>query len=122
MPFQKGKKKTGGRAKDVKNKVNTDFKEAIKNLLERNADQMDGWLTRVSKRSPYKALDLMYKLAEFHMPKLSRQSVDITSKGDKFGMLSDEELNDKIAKLTGKEGASGVAGSQEQEEATEELL
>ncbi len=72
MPFKPGNKLKTGRQKGTPNKVNTDIKQAIKDLLERNANQMDKWLDRVAKRSPYKALDLMNKFAEYSLPKLSR--------------------------------------------------
>jgi hypothetical protein len=36
---------------------------------------MDGWLEQVAKDDPYKALDLMNKLCEYHVPKLARSEI-----------------------------------------------
>jgi hypothetical protein len=36
---------------------------------------MDGWLEQVAKGDPYKALDLMNKLCEYHVPKLARSEI-----------------------------------------------
>jgi hypothetical protein len=52
-------------------------------LLERNAENMDRWLTTVAegddtrgiKPAPDKALDIMQKMAEYHIPKLARTEV-----------------------------------------------
>ncbi|HEX8547952.1 MAG TPA: hypothetical protein VF691_13395 [Cytophagaceae bacterium] len=70
--FKKGHAKIAGRKKGSINKANSDFKEAVKNLLERNAEDMDAWLRQIAFRSPYKAMDIICKLAEYHIPKLSR--------------------------------------------------
>lgn len=61
-----------GRPKGVPNKSTQIVREAIANLLERNAPQMDKWLNEVAQDDPYKALDLMNKLCEYHIPKLAR--------------------------------------------------
>ncbi len=61
-----------GRPKGVPNKSTQIVRDAIANLLERNAPQMDKWLNEVAQDDPYKALDLMNKLCEYHIPKLAR--------------------------------------------------
>ena len=60
-----------GRTKGVPNKSTQIVREAIANLLERNAPNMDRWLNEVAQDDPYKALDLMNKLSEYHIPKLA---------------------------------------------------
>lgn len=64
--------KTGGRQKGSLNKVTSEIKEAFKNLIEQNTDNMIGWLDRVAKDDPAKALSLCADLAEFVVPKLAR--------------------------------------------------
>jgi hypothetical protein len=108
MAFKKGKSKTGGRSKGVENKLTADIKIAVKELLERNAPEMDVWLKKVAKRSPYKALDLIYKFTEYSMPRLSRVQADITTKGDKINSLSDEELNARISKFLNPKTEEGT--------------
>jgi hypothetical protein len=64
-----------GRPKGTPNKSTAIVREAIANLLERNAPNMDRWLNEVAQEDPYKALDLMNKLSEYHIPKLARTEV-----------------------------------------------
>jgi hypothetical protein len=79
-----------GRPKGVPNKSTATVREAIANLLERNAEKMDEWLQLVAygdselgvKPQPDKALDIMQKLAEYHIPKLSRTEVTGEDGGD----------------------------------------
>jgi len=72
-----------GRPKGVPNKSTDAVRKAIALLLERNAENMDRWLTTVAegddvrgiKPAPDKALDIMQKMAEYHIPKLARTEV-----------------------------------------------
>lgn len=69
-----------GRPKGAVNKSTKVVREAIAELLSRNSAYMDRWLRRVAdgdevlgiKADPYKALDIMLKMSEYHIPKLSR--------------------------------------------------
>ena len=64
-----------GRPKGSANKSTTVVREAIANLLERNAPNMDRWLNEVADKDPHKALDIIQKLSEYHIPKLARTEV-----------------------------------------------
>ena len=72
-----------GRPKGVPNKSTETVRKAIAMLLERNSEKMDEWLQLVAygdselgvKPQPDKALDIMQKLAEYHIPKLARTEV-----------------------------------------------
>lgn len=79
--FKKGEKRPGqGRPKGTPNKVNQEFRETVRRLLEDNSENFGRWLTQVAegdgtdhgKPDPAKALDLIAKLAEFAAPKLGR--------------------------------------------------
>lgn len=69
-----------GRPKGSQNKVTKEFKETVTKLLEENADNVALWLKKVAegdianeiKPDPYKALDMLSKLAEYATPKLAR--------------------------------------------------
>lgn len=79
----KGTKTGGGSRKGVPNKVNAEFRETVRKLLEDNSANVGRWLTTVAegdgtengKPDPAKALDLLAKLAEFAAPKLNRTEV-----------------------------------------------
>jgi hypothetical protein len=64
-----------GRPKGATNKSTSVVREAIANLLERNAPNMDRWLNEVADKDPHKALDIIQKLSEYHIPKLARTEV-----------------------------------------------
>lgn len=72
MARPKGVPKTGGRKKGVENKNTRDIKEAIRNLLESNLDNMTLWLKQIAADDPAKAMSLMKDLAEYCIPKLAR--------------------------------------------------
>jgi hypothetical protein len=79
-----------GRPKGTPNKSTTIVRDAIAKLLERNAGNMDTWLQLVAygdeslgvKPAPDKALDLLQKLAEYHIPKLARTELTGADGGD----------------------------------------
>jgi hypothetical protein len=69
-----------GRPKGAVNRVTSEFRETVKCLLEDNADNVSKWLELVAegdelkqiRPDPYKALDMLAKLAEYATPKLAR--------------------------------------------------
>ena len=64
--------KTGGRTIGTPNKVSKDVREAYQALIESNLENMNSWLTEVSKENPAKALELMIRLSDFVLPKLKQ--------------------------------------------------
>lgn len=76
----KGGKRAGpGRPKGTPNRVTTDFRATVTKILEGHLDDIDVWLKRVAKKEPYRALDLLMRLAEFTAPKLGR--IEVTGQG-----------------------------------------
>lgn len=65
-------RKIGGRKKGTPNKATREARETFRMLLESNADRMQGWIDRIAKKQPARALQLLADLAEFVVPKLSR--------------------------------------------------
>ena len=69
-----------GRPKGVPNRSTTEFRDTIQKLLEGNSENVEKWLADVAngdvtqdrKPDPYRALDMLAKLAEYAAPKLSR--------------------------------------------------
>jgi hypothetical protein len=72
--------KTGGRKPNTPNRVTREFRETVLALLQDNADNVSRWLETIAngdpehdiKPDPYKALDMLGKLAEYATPKLAR--------------------------------------------------
>ena len=86
----------GGSRKGIPNKATQTAREAFAQLVEGNAPQMNEWLMQVAygvpvidpqtklqaernnqplwivEPSPEKALDILQKMAEYHIPKLAR--------------------------------------------------
>lgn len=54
------------------NKITVEFKEAVNNLINFSTPQMVDWLTLVAAEDPNKALDHVYKFAQFGYPLLAR--------------------------------------------------
>jgi hypothetical protein len=49
---------------------------------------MDRWLNEVAQDDPYKALDLMNKLSEYHIPKLARTELTGADGGPQLHQVS----------------------------------
>jgi len=64
-----------GRTKGTQNEMTKDIKEAFKNLVECNLENMTKWLERVAKDDPKNALDMVIKLSERFVPALSRTEI-----------------------------------------------
>lgn len=87
----------GGRPKGVKNKSPKLIREAIQKIVEGKADKLDEWIDEIADQGVYgkaKAIDLIIKLAEFVLPKLSKNqiSAEVTNQTVIVGKPKDLEL------------------------------
>lgn len=69
--FKKGEAK--GRPVGVQNKATRDIKEAYRLLIEKNLDNLTGWLEKIAEKDPEKAIRIINDLSEYVIPKLARQ-------------------------------------------------
>lgn len=84
-------RKTGGRQPGTPNKVTTDARRAVSEIVEGNSHKLTEWLHTVAegirktdpttgqptieyliRPNPAKAFDMYHSLLEFHVPKLTR--------------------------------------------------
>ncbi len=81
MGFEKGHKLSGNR-KGIPNKTTKEIRDAFQMLVEDNLDNMKLWLSDVGETDPERALEIMLKMAEFIVPKLSRTDIkaEVTDK------------------------------------------
>lgn len=81
MPFKKGDKKPvgSGKRKGTENKATKDIKEAYRQLIENNLDNLTNWLEQIAKKNPEKAIYILADLSEYVIPKLARQ--ELTGEG-----------------------------------------
>ena len=71
--FKKGE--ATGRPKGVINHNTRDIKEAYQQLIERNLDNLTGWLEKIAEKDPEKAIRIINDLSEYVIPKLARQEL-----------------------------------------------
>ena len=100
MPFTKETSSKAGKnssRKGVSNKTTSEIKEAYQLLVENNLENMTSWLEKIGKDNPEKAFDLIIKMSDFIVPKLSRQEVKMEKP-----TLTPEERKQRIQLLLAK--------------------
>ena len=100
MPFTSETASKAGKnssRKGVTNKTTSEIKEAYQLLVEKNLDNMTTWLEKIGKDNPEKAFDLIIKMSDFIVPKLSRQEVKMEKP-----TLTPEERKQRIQLLLDK--------------------
>jgi hypothetical protein len=88
--------KTGGRTKGTENKVTAEMRAMFKAVFEKRLADLDRWIIETGdgfeathfladgtsipylERNPGKAAELLTRLAEFHIPKLQRTTIDLS--------------------------------------------
>lgn len=92
MAKKKGAKKTGGRVKGTPNRVTSDLRQWVNDLLNSNRATFAEDLRRIE---PHQRLAIMEKLLSYALPRL--QSVE--SKID-YSNLTDDQIDKIITEIT----------------------
>lgn len=74
MSVPKGTR-VGGRKKGTPNKATLNAREAIASFVDGNAHRLQGWLDKIAKDDPEKAIRCFKDIIEFHVPKLERTEI-----------------------------------------------
>ena len=82
--FQKGNKHGNGRPKGSKNKTTDQIKESFALLLENKLQDLEEWLERTAEDDPGRAIDMIIKISERFVPKLSSTALTNAEGGDLF--------------------------------------
>lgn len=69
------KRKAMGRPKGSVNRTTTDVRLAIAMVAEKNVGKLSGWLSRIARDDPARAMDLYLRMIEYHIPKLTRAEI-----------------------------------------------
>lgn len=86
-----------GRPQGSSNRNNRDIKQAFRDLIEGNLDNLQTWLSQTAEQNPKYALDAVLKLSEFILPK--SRNIQINSLNE----LTDEELDALLDRLIQKQ-------------------
>tara|TARA_R110000782_G_scaffold80837_1_gene159764 strand:+ start:1811 stop:2134 length:324 start_codon:yes stop_codon:yes gene_type:complete len=84
MAFKKDDPNINRAGRSGPNKATTQIKEAFAMLLDENLESMSAWLISVSHEDPKAALEIMIKLSERFVPKLSQQALTNEDGSDIF--------------------------------------
>jgi hypothetical protein len=61
--------------------VTKDTKEAFKQLVENNLDNMTVWLDKIAQKNPAEAMHIVMELSKRFVPTLNSSNIDHTTKG-----------------------------------------
>ena len=81
--------KTGGRVKGTPNKTTSEIREAYKMLIENNLDNLSKWVNELAEKNPEKAIDIIIKMSEYVIPKLTRSEARVEVKESPIINLGD---------------------------------
>ena len=95
-----------GRPPGTKNKKTEAIRGAYQNLVEMNLDEMSEWMRTIAATDPKAAMELMIKLSEYVIPKMSRTEITGANGNDLFESLKFEfgpSVSDRLDSLDGIE-------------------
>jgi len=73
-----------GRTPGIPNRATQKMKEAFALLVEGNLDNMTLWLEQIAQDDPKSAMEIVIKLSERFVPKLTQQALTDADGGDLF--------------------------------------
>lgn len=91
MSRPKGISKTGGRSKGTPNKVTSEMKHWIQQLIDDNREQLEGDLMQLEPRERWQVIE---RLMNYCIPKQRSIDTDIN-----LELLSDDQLNSVVNSL-----------------------
>lgn len=65
----------GGRKRGTPNKITADARETFRQVFESLAPECEEWIRRAAEKNPAKGAELLLRLAEHFVPKLTRTEV-----------------------------------------------
>lgn len=71
-----------GRKAGIPNKTTGEMKSLITDLVSNNMSTAQEWIDRVAEKDPAKALDILIKMSDFVLPRLSRIDYKETDQPD----------------------------------------
>lgn len=86
MAFSKGDPRINraGKKPGTQNEQTRRMKESFGYLIEGNLDRMTEWLDQIAESDPKAAMDIIIRLSERFVPKLSQQQLTDAEGGDLF--------------------------------------
>lgn len=85
MAFKPGESgNPNGRPRGASSEQTKRMKESFAYLIEGNLDRMTEWLDQIAEQDPGKAMDIIIRLSERFVPKLSQQQLTDGDGGDLF--------------------------------------
>jgi molecular chaperone DnaK (HSP70) len=73
-----------GKKPGTQNEQTKRMKESFAFLIEGNLDRMTEWLDQIAEQDPKSAMDIIIRLSERFVPKLSQQQLTDADGGDLF--------------------------------------
>lgn len=64
-----------GRPKGSVNLTTKEVREAYQLLVENNIDNLGVWLKKIAEKDPSKAFDIVLRLSEYFIPKMTRTEI-----------------------------------------------
>jgi|TARA_R110001632_G_scaffold75606_1_gene171999 hypothetical protein len=107
MPFQKGKKKTGGRVKNQPNKTSKEIRDASMLILSGQIETLENLLPTLKPNDYLKAIQMLYKVCLPQQRQIETETINHPTNFeiqiiDRLSQVSDSDVEDAIQKSISK--------------------